>query len=184
MIYLPGSVSHISSLSADLIKLTKSIIDPTMWILYGIAMYLFVLGIRISALWNPKSRQWLRGRNNWDSLLHNIPEKRDYRIWFHVSSLGEFEQARPVIEQIKELRPGTEIYLSFFSPSGFEQKYNYEFASVLYLPADLPGNAKQWLNAINPAFAVFVKYDLWPGYLNALSLMGIPAILISAHWVP
>jgi 3-deoxy-D-manno-octulosonic-acid transferase len=147
-------------------------------------MYLFVLGIRISALWNPKSRQWLRGRNNWDSLLHNIPEKRDYRIWFHVSSLGEFEQARPVIEQIKELRPGTEIYLSFFSPSGFEQKYNYEFASVLYLPADLPGNAKKWLNAINPDFAVFVKYDLWPGYLNALSRMGIPAILISAHWVP
>jgi len=147
-------------------------------------MYLFVLGIKISAIWNPKSREWLRGRHHWESLLHNIPEKRDYRIWFHVSSLGEFEQARPVIERIKELRPGTEIVLSFFSPSGFEQKYNYELATVLYLPADLPGNAKKWLNAIKPDLAVFVKYDLWPGYLHALSEMGISAILISAHWVP
>ncbi len=155
-----------------------------MWMFYAFGMYLFELALRISALWNPKSHQWIEGRKNWASRLNTVPEKSDYRIWFHVSSLGEFEQARPVIERIKDLRPGTEIFLSFFSPSGYEQKRNYEFASVHYLPADLPGNAAKWLNAIDPDFAVFVKYDLWPGYLKALSEKRIPAILISANWVP
>jgi 3-deoxy-D-manno-octulosonic-acid transferase len=147
-------------------------------------MYLFVLGIRISAIWNQKSQHWLSGRKNWDSDLKKIPLKNDFRIWFHVSSLGEFEQARPVIEKIKELRPGTEIILSFFSPSGFLQKHDYPFATVTYLPADLPGNAKKWIQMIDPDYAVFTKYDLWPGYLKALSDKKIPAILISANWIP
>jgi len=155
-----------------------------MWLLYSISMYFFVLGIRISAMWNPKSGQWLSGRKNWVSDLKKIPLKNDFRIWFHVSSLGEFEQARPVIEKIKELRSGTEIILSFFSPSGFLQKRDYPYATVLYLPADLPGNAKLWIQIIDPDFAVFTKYDLWPGYLKALSEKKIPAILISANWIP
>lgn len=155
-----------------------------MWMLYHLGIYVIVLGIRISAWWNPKSRKWVSGRKNWFDRLQVLPQKSDYRIWFHVSSLGEFEQARPVIERIKDLRPGTEIILSFFSPSGYEQKRNYEFASVHYLPADLPGNAAKWINKVDPDFAVFVKYDLWPGYLKALSAQQIPAILISANWVP
>ncbi len=155
-----------------------------MWPLYYSIMYLFVLGIRISALWNPKSKQWIQGRKNWLSNINQLPGKSEYRIWFHVASLGEFEQARPVIEKIKEVRPGTEIILSFFSPSGYEHKKDYSIASVLYLPADLPGNAQKWLKVIQPDFAVFVKYDLWPGYLKALSVLGIPAILFSANWIP
>ncbi len=155
-----------------------------MWMFYGCMMYLFVLGIRISALWNHKSQQWLQGRKHWISTIKLLPKKSEYRIWFHVSSLGEFEQARTVIERIKELRPGTDIILTFFSPSGYEVKRNYEFATVMYLPADLPENAAKWLDIVDPDFAVFVKYDLWPGYLRELSKKRIPSILISAHWLP
>lgn len=155
-----------------------------MWPTYYSIMYLMVLGIRISSIWNSKSKQWIKGRKNWISSVNQLPQKSEYRIWFHVASLGEFEQARPVIEKIKEVRPGTEIILSFFSPSGYEFKKDYEFALVLYLPADLPGNPEKWLNAVQPDMAVFVKYDLWPGYLNSLSTLHIPAILFSANWMP
>lgn len=155
-----------------------------MWLIYDVMMYLFVIGIRISTLWNHKSRLWIKSRKNWTSTIRQLPKKSDYRIWFHVSSLGEFEQARPVIEKIKQVRPSTEIILSFFSPSGYEIKRDYSFASVCYLPADIPGNAVKWLKVIQPDLAVFVKYDLWPGYLKALAEMKIPAMLISAHWIP
>ncbi|MEP6647646.1 MAG: glycosyltransferase N-terminal domain-containing protein [Saprospiraceae bacterium] len=145
-------------------------------------MYLFVLGIRISSFWNAKSRLWLRGRKNWYSKIQCLPAGKNSRIWFHVSSLGEFEQARTVIEKIKSDSPHTEIILTFFSPSGYELKKEYTLATTLYLPADLPGNAKKWLQIIKPDLAVFVKYDLWPGYIKALSDLNIPAILFSAHW--
>jgi 3-deoxy-D-manno-octulosonic-acid transferase len=151
-----------------------------MWILYYTGIYFFVLLVRISSIWNAKSKQWLTGRKHWTSI--KIPAPSEYRIWFHVASLGEFEQARPVIERIKELRPSTEIVLTFFSPSGYEQRKNYTLASVYYLPADLPGVASRWLDHVNPDMAVFVKYDLWPGYLKAILKKKIPAILISANW--
>jgi 3-deoxy-D-manno-octulosonic-acid transferase len=153
-----------------------------MWLLYYAGIYLMVLGIRITSLWNKKSQKWLLGRKGLLSYLKNIPPKANPRIWFHVASLGEFEQGRAVIEKIKNERPETEIILSFFSPSGYLPKKNYPHATVIYLPADLPGNAKQYLEALQPDLAVFVKYDLWPGYLKQLADMQIPAILISAYW--
>lgn len=153
-----------------------------MWLLYYVGIYLMVLAIRISALWNEKSMQWLRGRKGWRYNLKSIPRKTNPRIWFHVSSLGEFEQGKSVIEKIKNEKPEIEIILSFFSPSGYLSKQHYPFANVIYLPADLPGNAKQFLQAIQPDLAVFVKYDLWPGYLKCLSSMNIPVVLISAYW--
>src|SRR5687768_13799111 len=153
-----------------------------MWFLYYAAIYILVLGIRIASLWNAKSRAWIKGRKGWKKRLENLPSKNAYRIWFHVSSLGEFEQAKPVIETIKMKRPEVEIILSFFSPSGYNAKAGYAHAEVHYLPPDLPGHAALWANLIKPDLAVFVKYDLWPGYLRALHDNGIPAILISAHW--
>lgn len=155
-----------------------------MWFFYYAGVYLIVLAIRISSLWNEKSRQWVNGRKNWKSNLQQISPKQSARIWFHVSSLGEFEQGRPVIESIKKERPETDIVLSFFSPSGFIAKRNYPHATVIYLPADLPGNAEEFLHIVKPDLAVFVKYDLWPGYLYALTKHNIPSILISAHWLP
>jgi len=142
------------------------------------------LGIRISAAWNPKAANWITGRKNWKTHINTIPEKQSVRIWFHVSSLGEFEQARPVIEELKKSKPEADIILTFFSPSGYEIRKNYALAKVFYLPVDLPGNAKYWIKQVKPDLAVFVKYDLWPGYLLALVKHKIPFLLISAHFRP
>ncbi|MBK9104894.1 MAG: hypothetical protein IPL92_10055 [Saprospiraceae bacterium] len=153
------------------------------WILYYILMYLFVWLIRISSLWSEKSRNWISGRKDWQSNL-DLKPKTGPRIWFHVSSLGEFEQARPVIEKLKGRDKDIEIILTFFSPSGYLIRSGYPLATVRYLPADLPGQATRWIAAVQPDLAVFVKYDLWPGYLKALAQNRIPAILFSAHWSP
>jgi 3-deoxy-D-manno-octulosonic-acid transferase len=142
------------------------------------------LGIRISAVWNPKAAQWITGRKNWKTQINALPKKQTVRIWFHVSSLGEFEQARPVIEELKKSKPETDIILTFFSPSGYAIRKNYALAKVYYLPIDLPGNATFWIKQVNPDLAVFVKYDLWPGYLLALIKHKIPFLLISAHFRP
>ncbi|MBP7238637.1 MAG: hypothetical protein KBA14_00290 [Saprospiraceae bacterium] len=154
------------------------------WILYFLIMYLMVAGIHISTLWNDKSKLWIKGRKGWKEKLELFPPKVSSRIWFHVSSLGEFEQARPVIERLKEVKPDCEIILTFYSPSGFLLRSDYALASVMYLPSDLPGNAKKWVDTIDPDVAIFVKYDLWPGYLNVLKQKKVPTFLISAHWIP
>jgi 3-deoxy-D-manno-octulosonic-acid transferase len=153
------------------------------WLLYYILIYLLVGGIRFSCLWSEKSRNWIEGRRDWKKKL-KMPPKGGPRIWFHVSSLGEFEQARPVIEKLKSRNKEIEIILTFFSPSGYLIRSGYSMANVQYLPADLPGNARAWIDIVRPDLAVFVKYDLWPGYLKALDDQAIPAILFSAHWTP
>lgn len=154
------------------------------WPLYYAGMYFMNLGIRISSLWNPKAAKWISGRKDWRENIKVLTEKQATRIWFHVSSLGEFEQARPVMEELKRGNPGLEIILTFFSPSGYEIRKNYAQAKVFYLPADLPGNAQYWISIIKPDLAVFVKYDLWPGFLQALIQHKLPFILISAHFRP
>ena len=154
------------------------------WIVYYATILLMTAGIRISGLWKAKSRQWTEGRKHWSKKIAHLHAKSGPRIWFHVSSLGEFEQARPVIEKIKSSREEIEIILTFFSPSGYTVRSGYPLATVLYLPADLPGNARKWLDVIQPDMAVFVKYDIWPGYLQALDQKSIPSLLISAHWQP
>jgi 3-deoxy-D-manno-octulosonic-acid transferase len=147
-------------------------------------MYFMMLGIRISTLWNPKSRLWISGRKNWKQSIKSISNKQNFRIWFHVSSLGEFEQARPVMEELKKTNPDIELILTFFSPSGYEIRKNYALAKVFYLPADLPGNARNWIAILKPDLAVFVKYDLWPGYLHSLIANHTPFLLIAAHFRP
>lgn len=154
------------------------------WPFYFFLIYLMIAGIRLASLWNAKSKQWLSGRKNWKEDLKTIPPKKNRRIWFHVSSLGEFEQARPVIEKLKAQPEPIDIILTFFSPSGYLIRSAYPLATVRYLPVDLPGNAETWIDGIKPDVAVFVKYDLWPGYLKALGKRKIPAVLISAHWTP
>lgn len=154
-----------------------------MWPLYYAGMYFFVLGIRAASFFNSKAAQWIEGRRKWKDEVSKLPPKKNYRIWFHVSSLGEFEQSRPVIDQLKERSPEIEIILTFFSPSGYTFRKNYAGADkVMYLPADLPANAAFWVKNVAPDLAVFVKYDLWPGYLFALKNNAIPAILIAAHF--
>ena len=154
------------------------------WIFYYLSMYLMTAGIFLSSIWNLKSKQWIRGRQRWLQKINKLPQKKQTRIWFHVASLGEFEQARPVIEWLKKEDAAFEIILTFFSPSGYHQKADYPLAHVFYLPADLPGNAEKWTSCIQPDMAVFVKYDLWPGFLRALQKREIPTLLISAYWLP
>jgi 3-deoxy-D-manno-octulosonic-acid transferase len=101
----------------------------------------------------------------------------------HCASLGEFEQGRPVLEQIKKEFPEYAILVSFFSPSGYEIRKNYEGADyIFYLPSDLPGYAKRFISVVNPSLVLFIKYEFWAGYLHELKTENIPALLVSARF--
>ncbi|MDI1234699.1 MAG: glycosyltransferase N-terminal domain-containing protein [bacterium] len=105
------------------------------------------------------------------------------RYWFHCASLGEFEQARPVIENIKRINSEIHIVISFFSPSGYELRKNYELAeAVFYLPLDTPANAKKIIEKIKPTKVIFIKYEIWPSLLKGLFLKNVPVYLISANF--
>lgn len=155
---------------------------------YTLAIRSYALMVRIAATINPKARLWLKGRNHWKSALQTLgPDDRP--IWFHCASVGEFEQARPVIEALKQKDPDKKVVVTFFSPSGFELRKNYAQADIVtYLPTDTPSKARAFMKALHPAAAVFVKYDFWFNTMQAMYDQGVPGILISAyipngHWL-
>lgn len=150
--------------------------------LYNIFLVLYALGIRVTSLFNEKARKWLRGRKDIFRQLADAMQGKDVqRIWVHCASLGEFEQGRPVIEAIKAQYPGYKIVLTFFSPSGYEIRKDYDGADyVFYLPMDGAGNAKRFIELVNPSLAIFVKYEFWYHYLNQLKKQDVPTVLISA----
>ncbi len=154
-----------------------------MWLLYFGGIYLYVALVKIAAINSAKARLWLKGRKNlFDNLKINSPQNKK-RIWMHCASLGEFEQGRPILEQIKKEFPEYAILVSFFSPSGYEVRKNYPGADLIfYLPADLPGNAKRLISEINPDLVLFIKYEFWAGYLNELKNKNIPSLLVSARF--
>jgi 3-deoxy-D-manno-octulosonic-acid transferase len=157
-------------------------IKPLAVIFYNIFLLLFRLAIGISSFWNKKAGQWLRGRKNIFPRI-NAELKNNYSqlIWFHCSSLGEFEQGRPVLEKLKSEYPHSRFLLTFFSPSGYEIRKDYkEVDWVFYLPVDSPANAKRFFDIVNPALVVFVKYDYWYYYLTECSKRNIPLLMISA----
>lgn len=128
---------------------------------------------------NKKLNLFVNGRNQSFNQLQSIKET-DEVIWFHCASLGEFEQGRPIIEKIKRENSSLKIVLTFFSPSGYEVRKNYEFADVIcYLPLDTSQKAKRFLDLIHPKMAVFVKYEFWPNILKELNTRNIPTILVS-----
>ena len=137
--------------------------------IYSFGIRLYGLLIRLVAPFNPKAKKWLSGRKDIWLKINSINNQRDSPVWIHVSSLGEFEQGRPVIEQIKRAFPNTPVVLTFFSPSGYEMRVNYQHAdNIYYLPLDTRKNAERFINAVNPRLAIFVKYDFWFNYLNIL----------------
>ena len=150
--------------------------------LYNIFLVLYALGIRVTSLFNEKARKWLRGRKDiFRQLADAMQGKDEQRIWVHCASLGEFEQGRPVIEAIKTQYPSYKIVLTFFSPSGYEIRKDYDGADyVFYLPMDGAGNAKRFIELVNPSLAIFVKYEFWYHYLNQLKKQDVPTMLISA----
>jgi 3-deoxy-D-manno-octulosonic-acid transferase len=153
-----------------------------MLLFYNIGIRLYGLGIRVAALFNPKAKKWLEGRKG---LLEKIEQETvtfsGETLWVHCASLGEFEMARPIMEQLKAVDSGLRIVLTFFSPSGYEVRKNYEVADqVFYLQLDTPSNANRFINAIKPSKVIFVKYDLWFHHLNEAKKFGAKLILISA----
>lgn len=150
-------------------------------IFYNLSVRLYGLGIFVAAFFNVKARLWIEGRKKQERI--KIPEAitGGKRIWVHCASLGEFEQARPVIEKIKSNTPASFIILTFFSPSGYEIRKNYPGADVvLYLPLDTANNAERFIDTIKPDIALFVKYEFWYHYLTGLRNRKIPTMLFSA----
>jgi len=153
------------------------------WI-YSFLIYIYVFVVRIVALFgNKKAKLWIKGRQNLESLYRAKfeHEESDKYIWIHVSSLGEFEQGRPVIEILKKNNPNQKILLTFFSPSGYEIRKNYPLADVvLYLPFDSLNKMRKFVKIVRPALVVFVKYDFWFNFITACHEINTPVIFISA----
>ena len=150
--------------------------------LYNFGIQAFQLGLKLASPFNPKAKLWIQGRRNWEENLKSIVASLNLEnaVWFHCASLGEFEQGRPVIENLKKENPHQKIVLTFFSPSGFEIQKNYPYADlVTYLPSDTPYNSKLFLSILKPKLAVFVKYEFWLNYLFELDKKQIPTFLIS-----
>ncbi len=149
-------------------------------LLYNLFLLLYVTAIKAYGLFNTKARKWVTGRQNWQRQLQAL-KPNEKRIWIHCSSLGEFEQGRPLIEQIKKQYPLYKIVLTFFSSSGYDACKGYKGADyIYYLPMDGSSNAKKFIAAIQPSLALFVKYEFWYYYLDQLKKKNIPALLVSA----
>lgn len=147
--------------------------------IYSVGIYIYGKLIALASLFSAKARLWISGRKDlWKRL-----EKTgfDSPIWMHCSSLGEFEQGRPLIEALRKEYPHQQIVLTFFSPSGYEIRKKYPEADfIFYMPLDTPRNAQRFIKVLNPCLAVFVKYDFWFNTLRALQHRSVPVLFISA----
>lgn len=140
-----------------------------------------MLCVNIAALFNPKARTIMRGhRATWHKLRREIVPGTRY-VWFHAASLGEFEQGRPLMERLRREQPERKILLTFFSPSGYEVRRNYEGADVVcYLPFDTPFNARKFVRLAQPEMVFLIKYEFWRNYIDVLHRRGIPIYSVSS----
>lgn len=146
---------------------------------------MYGLLIRLAAFFNPKAKRFVHGRKGlFARIEEGLEQETRPVIWMHCASVGEFEQGRPLLEKIREQYPQYALFLSFFSPSGYELRKDYQGADyVFYLPMDSPKNAKRFVHLLNPVLALFVKYEFWYHYLKTLHERAVPTILFSAHFV-
>lgn len=149
--------------------------------MYNIIIYIYLLGVAVASRFNEKIRKMWRGeREAFNILIDKVDSNAKY-IWFHAASLGEFEQGRPIMERIKKEHPEYKILLTFFSPSGYEVRKNYDGADIIcYLPLDTPSNARRFLSLVQPCMAFFIKYEFWWNYLSILKKRGIPTYSVSS----
>ena len=148
--------------------------------IYQTGIFLYVYAVKLAAFFNGKAKNWVTGRKDIWQQIQSLPSFSGTTVWVHCASLGEFEQGRPVMESIKKQFPGTRIILTFFSPSGYEPRKKYNIAdAVFYLPADLPGAAARFYDAVKPNMGLIVKYEFWQGYLHEAEKRKIPLFLIS-----
>ena len=153
--------------------------------IYNLAMYILELGVKLAALFSEKPAKMVKGHREVFDLLKSKIDRNAQYIWFHAASLGEFEQGRPLIERIRKEYPHYKILQTFFSPSGYEVRKNYDGADIVcYLPIDTPANAKKFVDLVNPSMVFFVKYEFWHNYLNTLYQKGIPTYSVSSIFRP
>ena len=153
--------------------------------IYNLGIHVYQLGIRLAGLFSDKPAKMVKGHQEAFDLLKSKIDRNAQYIWFHAASLGEFEQGRPLIERIRKEHPQYKILQTFFSPSGYEVRKNYEGADIVcYLPIDTPSNAKKFIDLVNPCMVFFVKYEFWQNYLNTLSKKGIPVYSVSSIFRP
>ena len=150
-------------------------------LLYRLFVWLYPKAAWLLSFYNPKAALWVKGRKHQFRKLHSVFHKNDRPVvWMHCSSLGEFEQGKPLLESIKQQYPHYFIFVTFFSPSGYEIRKNDPVADhICYLPMDRPYTAQKFLNIVQPALVLFVKYEYWFYYLNEIKERNIPLLLIS-----
>ena len=153
--------------------------------MYNLIIYLYQLGVIIASLFNEKVRKMWRGEREAIRILREKVDPHAKYVWFHAASLGEFEQGRPLMEQLRRDHPEYKILLTFFSPSGYEVRKNYEGADIIcYLPLDTITNARRFLRTIRPVMAFFIKYEFWYNYLHILRHRGVPVYSVSSIFRP
>lgn len=150
--------------------------------MYTFGIYIYIAFVRLAALFgHKKAKQMLEGHKEiFDTLKKNIVPGTDY-VWFHASSLGEFEQGRPMIEKLRADHPEYRVVLTFFSPSGYRPARNYQQADIVcYLPFDTKRNVKRFIDLVNPKMVFFIKYEFWMNFLDELSKRKIKTYSVSS----
>lgn len=149
--------------------------------IYNIVIYFVLCGIAIASLFNEKVRKMWRGEREAFKILKQKVDPNAKYIWFHAASLGEFEQGRPLMERIRKDYPQYKILLTFYSPSGYEVRKNYEGADIIcYMPVDTRLNAIRFLRLVRPVMAFFIKYEFWSNFLHILKHRNIPTYSVSS----
>ena len=149
--------------------------------MYNVIIYLIQFGVAVASLFSEKVRKMWKGECASFGVLRDKLEPDAQYIWFHAASLGEFEQGRPLMEQIRREHPQYKILLTFFSPSGYEVRKNYAGADIIcYLPIDTIGTARKFLRTVRPVMAFFIKYEFWYNYLHVLKHRQIPTYSVSS----
>ena len=153
--------------------------------IYNLIIYFYLLGVAIYSRFNEKVRKMWRGEREAFRVLKEKVDPEAKYVWFHAASLGEFEQGRPLMERLRQEHPEYKILLTFFSPSGYEVRKNYEGADIIcYLPLDTPVNAIRFLRLVRPVMAFFIKYEFWYNYLHILKHRHVPVYSVSSIFRP
>lgn len=153
--------------------------------MYELFIILYNIGVWVASFFSKKVRTMWKGEHQTFRVLREKIDPNAMYIWFHAASLGEFEQGRPIMEAIRREHPGYKILLTFFSPSGYEVRKNYDGADVVvYLPIDTKRNASRFLRLTNPVMAFFIKYEFWSNYLHMLKERHVPTFSVSSIFRP
>ena len=153
--------------------------------MYNVVIYLYLAGVAVASLFSKKVKKMWRGERAAFSVLRSKVDANAEYIWVHAASLGEFEQGRPIMERIRRDHPEYKILLTFFSPSGYEVRKNYEGADIVcYLPLDTISNARRFLRLVRPSMAFFIKYEFWYNYLHILKHRNVPTYSVSSIFRP